>query len=169
VQALSLFVSHDLGGDVADAGLLLGLCAALEIPLMLGLGALSLRIPVRWVVLGGAAAGIVYYGLGATSPGVWLLYVTQPINALYIAAVSGPGISYVQDMLPGQPGRASTLYSITFPFGAMLAGPLFGLSQHFGYRLAFVFASALCLAGLLLLAAIGSTHVAPAPVPDPIP
>ena len=35
VQALPLFVSPDLDGDVRDAGLLLGLCAALEIPLML--------------------------------------------------------------------------------------------------------------------------------------
>jgi SET family sugar efflux transporter-like MFS transporter len=169
VQALPLFVSQDLGGDVADAGLLLGLCAALEIPLMLGLGALSVRIPVRWVVLGGAAAGIVYYGLGSATPAVWLLFLGQPINALYIAAVSGPGISYVQDMLPGQPGRASTLYSIAFPFGAMLAGPLFGLSQHFGYRLAFVLAAASCLAGVLLLASIRSVRTAPSPVPDPIP
>jgi MFS transporter, SET family, sugar efflux transporter len=169
VQALSLYVSNDLGGDVADAGLLLGLCAALEIPLMLGLGALSMRWPVRWVVLGGAAAGIVYYGVGAAAPAVWLLFVTQPVNALYIAAVSGPGISYVQDMLPGQPGRASTLYSITFPFGAMLAGPLFGLSQHFGYRLAFVFAAATCLAGLLLLTMLRNDHVVPVPVTDPLP
>jgi MFS transporter, SET family, sugar efflux transporter len=151
VQALPLFIDRDLGGQASDAGLILGLCAALEIPLMLGLGALALRIPVRWVVLGGAAAGIVYYGLGAVTPAVWVLFVAQPINALYIAAVSGPGISYVQDMLPGQPGRASTLYSISFPFGSMLAGPLFGLSQRFDYRLAFVFSAALCLTAVLLL------------------
>jgi SET family sugar efflux transporter-like MFS transporter len=169
VQALPLFVRDDLGGKVSQAGLILGLCAALEIPLMLGLGALSVRIPLRRLVLGGAAAGVVYYGLVAATPTVWLLLVVQPMNALYIAAVSGSGIAYVQDMLPGQPGRASTLYSITFPFGAMLAGPLFGLSQHFGYRLAYVFASALCLAGLLLLLAIRGSRVASAPIPDPIP
>ena len=151
VQALPLFISHDLGGKVGYAGYLLGLCAALEIPLMLGLGALSTRVPLRALVLGGAAAGVVYYGLGAVAHSIWLLVAGQALNALFIAAVSGSGISYVQDMLPGQPGRASTLYSNSFPIGAVLAGPLFGLSQHFGYRLAYVMATGLCLAGLLLL------------------
>jgi SET family sugar efflux transporter-like MFS transporter len=33
----------------------------------------------------------------------------------------------------------------------VLAGPLFGLAQHFGYRLAYVMTTALCLAGLLML------------------
>jgi SET family sugar efflux transporter-like MFS transporter len=79
------------------------------------------------------------------------LFAGQVPYAVYIAAVSGLGISYVQDMLPGQPGRASTLFSNTFPMGAVLAGPLFGLAQHFGYRLAYVICFALCLAGLLLL------------------
>jgi SET family sugar efflux transporter-like MFS transporter len=65
--------------------------------------------------------------------------------------VSGLGIVYVQDMLPGQPGRASTLHSNTFPIGAGLAGPFFGLGQHFGYRLPYAIATALCLAGLLIL------------------
>jgi SET family sugar efflux transporter-like MFS transporter len=69
------------------------------------------------------------------------------------------GISSVQDMLPGQPGRASTLHSNAFPTGAVLAAPLFGLAQHFGYRLAYAMATALCLAGLLLLAAVRNDHV----------
>ncbi|MDT5040738.1 MAG: transporter, family, sugar efflux transporter, partial [Actinoplanes sp.] len=38
VQALPLLISRDLGGRAEQAGLLLGLCAFLEIPLMLGLG-----------------------------------------------------------------------------------------------------------------------------------
>jgi SET family sugar efflux transporter-like MFS transporter len=160
VQALPLFISHDLGGKVAYAGYLLGLCAALEIPLMLGLGALSTRVPLRALVLGGAAAGVVYYGLGAVTHSIWLLAAGQAVNALFIAAVSGSGISYVQDMLPGQPGRASTLYSNSFPIGAVLAGPLFGLSQHFGYRLAYVMATGLCLAGLLLLIVTRNDQIA---------
>src|ERR671921_1142526 len=39
VQALPLFIRTELGGPVSQAGLVLGLCAALEIPLMLGMGA----------------------------------------------------------------------------------------------------------------------------------
>jgi len=159
VQTLPLFISVDLGREASDAGLILGLCAALEIPLMLGLGALATRVPLRPLVLAGAASGVAYFALAAVTHSLWLLFAGQLLNALFIAAVSGLGISYVQDMLPGQPGRASTLFSNTFPIGAVFAGPLFGLSQHFGYRLAFVLATALCLVGLLILVLVRNTPV----------
>ena len=158
VQALPLFISRDLGGGIGDAGLILGLCAALEIPLMLGLGALSTRVPVRPLLLAGAACGIAYYALAAAASSVWLLVGAQLINALFIAAVSGLGISYMQDMLPRHPGRATTLFTNSFPLGAMLAGPLFGLSAHFGFRLAYVLSAALCLVGLLVLVVVRNDH-----------
>jgi SET family sugar efflux transporter-like MFS transporter len=151
-QALPLYVSHDLHGEVSDAGLILGLCAALEIPLMLALGALSTRIPLRAMILGGAACGVAYYGLATAASAVWMLLALQVVNALFIAAVTGLGISFVQDLLPAEPGRATTLFTNTFPIGAMLAGPLFGLAQHFGFRLAFAIATGLCLAGMIVLA-----------------
>ena len=152
VQALPLFIDQDLGGKASDAGLILGLCAALEIPLILALGALSTRFPLRRLLYAGAACGVLYYGLATVASNVGLLFAGQPLNALFIAAVSGLGIAYVQDMLPGQPGRASTLHSNAFPIGAGLAGPFFGLGQHFGYRLSYAIATGLCIVGLLVLA-----------------
>ena len=159
VQALPLFVSTELGGDVADAGLLLGLCAALEIPLMLGLGVLATRMPLRGLLFAGAACGIAYYGSVAVATEFWVLVAGQLFNALFIAAVSGLGISYMQNMLPGHPGRATTLFTNSFPLGAMLAGPLFGLAQHFDYRLAYWLCTGLCAAGLLLLVVVRNERV----------
>ena len=159
-QALPLYASNDLGGDVGDAGLILGLCAALEIPLMLGLGRLTTRVPLRPLILGGAAAGVAYFGVATAAGSVWVLLAAQLLNALFIAAVSGLGITYVQEMLPRQPGRASTLFANTFPIGAMLAGPLFGIAQHAGFRLAYVTGTALCALGLLLLVPTRNDHVA---------
>jgi SET family sugar efflux transporter-like MFS transporter len=151
VQVLPLFVTVDLGGRVADAGLILGLCAALEIPLMLALGAVTTRIPVRVVVFAGGACGIAYYAMAGLSSAVWQLVAAQLVDAVFIAAVSGVGISYMQDLLPRHPGRATTLFANSLPIGAVLAGPLFGLAQHFGYRLAYGFATVLCTLGLVLL------------------
>nr|MDT0659178.1 sugar efflux transporter [Micromonospora sp. DSM 115978] len=151
VQVLPLFITTDLGGDVSAAGLILGLCAAVEIPLMLALGAVTSRIPVRVVVLVGGACGVAYYALMSVSSAVWQLAVAQVVNAAFIAAVAGVGISYLQDMLPRHPGRATTLFTNTVPIGAIMAAPLFGLAQQFGYRLAYVFATVLCAVGLLLL------------------
>jgi SET family sugar efflux transporter-like MFS transporter len=150
-QALPLFIGTDLGGHVADAGLILGLCALLEIPLMLGFGWLTTRVRLRALVLAGAGCGVAYEVLATFAPGVGVLAAGQIANAVFIASVSGLGITYLQDMLPGYPGRATTLFTNTFPIGAVLAGPLFGLAQQFGFRLAYGIGAVLCAAGLLLL------------------
>ncbi|WP_433222845.1 sugar efflux transporter [Dactylosporangium sp. CS-047395] len=151
VQALPLFISEDLHRDASAAGLILGLCAALEIPLMLGLGVLTTRIPVRTLILVGSAAGVVYYALAWTAPNLWVLAAAQPVNAVFISAVSGVAITYMQDLMPDRPGQATTLFTNTFPIGATLAGPLLGLSAHFGYRTAYGITTVVCAAGLVVL------------------
>ncbi|MFI7070069.1 sugar efflux transporter [Micromonospora sediminicola] len=151
VQAMPLFIGRDLGGEPADAGLVLGLCAALEIPLMLGLGVLTARVRLRTLILLGAGCGVAYYAVAAAAPTVTVLLLAQPVNAMFIAAVSGVAITYVQDLLPGQPGRATTLFTNSFPIGAMLAGPLLGIAAQVGYRWAYGMSTALCAGGLLVL------------------
>ncbi|WP_432971572.1 sugar efflux transporter [Dactylosporangium sp. CA-233914] len=155
VQALPLFIREDLHRDPSAAGLVLGLCAALEIPLMLGLGALTTRFRLRTLILAGAVAGVAYYAVALSTPSLWILVAAQPVNAVFISAVSGVGISYVQDLMPGRPGHATTLFTNTFPIGAAIAGPLLGVAAHFGYRWAYGLSTALCGLGLLLLLAPG--------------
>lgn len=151
VQAMPLHIAQNLHGGVGAAGAVLGLCAALEIPAMLGFGLLSQRFSLRALVRLGPMLGTAYYLIAATATAVWQLAAAQVLNACYIAIVGGLAISYVQQMLPGQPGRASTLYSNTFPCGAMLAGPLLGAAVSHGYRVPYVFAVSLTVVGLGLI------------------
>ena len=125
---------------------------------MMGLGILSTRVPLRPMVLAGSACGVLYFAITAAVDGLGLLLAVQVLNAVFIAAVAGLGISYVQDMLPESPGRATTLFTNTVPVGAMLAGPLFGVAQHVGIRLAYAMGSALCLAGLVILLVVPAGH-----------
>ncbi|WP_221325035.1 sugar efflux transporter [Actinoplanes sp. L3-i22] len=165
VQAMSLYVSTDLHGTIGDSGLVLGLCAALEIPLMLGFGALSTRVPLRRLILIGAGFGVAYQAMAAVAGSVWMLAAAQVLNAVFIAACSGLGISYVQDLMPAHPGRATTMFTNAFPLGQILAAPLFGIAQKFDYRLAYVMNLGLALLGLLLLAvARAPARTAPEPV-----
>jgi SET family sugar efflux transporter-like MFS transporter len=150
-QALPLYISEDLGGSVTDAGLIFGLCAALEIPLMLGLGVLTTRVPVRVLILLGAVAGVGYQTLATFAHAVWVIAAGQLLNAMFIAAISALGIPYVQDLMPDRPGRATTMFTNTFPLGSILAGPLFGLAQSNGFRLAYAIGIGLCVGGLVLL------------------
>ncbi len=151
IQAMPLFIQHDLHGNPSSAGFVLGLCAALEIPLMLGLGVLTTRYRLRPLVLTGVACGVAYYAIALVAPSVWVLGAAQLANAAFIAGVAGIGISYVQDLMPGHPGYITTLFTNTFPIGSAIGGSLLGISAHFGYRLAYGMGSTLCVAGLLLL------------------
>ncbi|WP_229075459.1 sugar efflux transporter [Actinoplanes sp. DH11] len=164
VQAMPLFTSTELNGSIGDAGLILGLCAALEIPLMLGFGWLSTRVPLRVIILAGTVCAVIYQALALSATSIWMLTAAQLPNALFIAATSGLGISYVQDMMPRFPGRATTMFTNTFPIGNILAAPLFGLSQQYGFRLAFGLNLGLCVLGLVLLALARSR---PADTPQP--
>jgi SET family sugar efflux transporter-like MFS transporter len=166
VQAMSLYLGHVLHAQVRDAGLVLGLCAALEIPLMLAFGALSARYPLRRLIILGSSLGAVYYALVALATHSWQVAALQLINASFIAAVQGLGISYVQELLPGEPGRAATLAGNAFPVAAILAGPLLGLAATLGYRYAYAAGAILCVAGLaLLVATVRRGPAAPAPAP----
>jgi MFS transporter, SET family, sugar efflux transporter len=145
VQAMSLFVTTDLGGGIGSAGVILGVCAGLEIPLMLGFGYLSTRVPLRRLVLAGPLFSLAYTLSVAASAHVWQVAAAQLFAACTVAVVQGLGVSYVQEMLPRHPGRASTLFTNAFPAGQMMAGPILGVAQHVGYRAAYLSAAGLAL------------------------
>jgi SET family sugar efflux transporter-like MFS transporter len=161
VQAMPLYVSGDLGGSIRDAGLVLGLCAALEIPMMLGFGALATRVPLRRLLLFGALCAIAYEAVATTAGTVWMLAAAQLLQAAVISTVGALSIPYMQDLMPRHPGRATTLVVNTFPVGQILAAPMFGLAQHFGYRLAYGLNLGMSVLGLLLLLAARRATAAP--------
>ncbi|MEV0679178.1 sugar efflux transporter [Actinosynnema sp. NPDC050436] len=151
VYALPLYLTDVLHGTTADAGLVLGLCAALEIPLMLGFGALAMRIDYRRLVLVGGVVALAYYGVMLATTATWQVAAAQALHAVVIAAVMGVGISYFQDLVPDRPGYATTLFTGTAKVSAMMAGPLLALAQVFGYRSAYAIGLAMSVLGLALL------------------
>jgi SET family sugar efflux transporter-like MFS transporter len=136
---------------VGSAGVILGICAGLEIPAMFGFGLLTKRVPLQLLIRIGPLFGIAYYGLGAVAGEVWQLAAAQIVNACYIAVFQGLAVSYVQELLPLHPGRASTLYSNTFIWGIIVASPVLGIGAKFGYRISFVVAAGLAAVGFVLL------------------
>ncbi|GAA2999962.1 sugar efflux transporter [Actinokineospora diospyrosa] len=152
IMALPLFVAADLGGGAADAGLVMGLCAALEIPLMLGFGALAVRTSQHRLVLVGMAFAVAYHAVVFATTDIWQVAVAQVLNAVVIAAVMGVGISYFQSLDPSRPGAVTALFGNTTVAGTMIAGPLLGLAQQLGYRSAYLMCLSMAGLGLLLLA-----------------
>ncbi len=151
VQLVPLLVRHNLHAGVGSAGVILGICAGLEIPAMFGFGLLTKRVPLQLLIRIGPVFGIAYYGLAAVVGQVWQLAAAQIVDACYIAVFQGLAVSYVQELLPLHPGRASTLYSNTFIWGIILASPVLGIGAKFGYRISFVVAAGLAAVGFVLL------------------
>lgn len=154
VSGLPLFVTTELHGTAGDAGLVLGLCAALEIPLMLWLGAMATRRDLHHIVLAGAAVAITYHATMLTTSGIWQVAGAQLLHAAAISAVMGVGISYFQSLVPDRPGHASTLFSNTATAGGMLAGPLLGVAQAVGFRYTYAISLTMCVLGVTLLASV---------------
>jgi len=151
-QMLPLFLEADLHSQVRQSGLILGLCAGLEIPLMLTLGALSTRLPSRRLIMAGPLFSGAYLVLASTATHIWVLFAGQILNAASIAAVQGLGVSYIQDLMPRHPGQASALYANSVPAGTVLSAPLIADAQNFGYRTAYLIAAGISLVGFILFA-----------------
>jgi SET family sugar efflux transporter-like MFS transporter len=153
--AMPLYVTDVLHGTTSDAGLIMGLCAALEIPLMPAFGALALRVDHKVLVLAGGAVALLYYAALLLTTATWQVATAQVLHAIFISAVMGVGISYFQGLAPDRPGYATTMYTNTLTISAMVSGPLLGLAQAVGYRSAFAIAFALTVLGLVVLLLTG--------------
>ncbi len=154
VSVTPLFVTRGLGLDIEWSGVVLGTCAALEIPVLVGLGRLTGRFGPRRVVAVGSVAGITYYALMTVASDPAVLVGAQVLNAAFIATMSGVGLTLFQDVL-GRPGLASSLFMNTTRVGAVVAGPVIALGggSVLGYAGVFAACGALVLVGLGLLLA----------------
>jgi SET family sugar efflux transporter-like MFS transporter len=151
VTAIPLLVTSDLHGTAGDAGLILGLCAALEIPLMLGFGVLAVKMDHRRLVMIGAVVALAYQALMFTTTSTWQVAVLQVLHAVVISAVTGVGITYFQSLAPDRPGYATTLFTNTLTLGSMLIGPLLGLAKQLGYHTAYLMSLIMSAVGLVFL------------------
>jgi SET family sugar efflux transporter-like MFS transporter len=151
VMAMPLFVTAELHGTTGDAGLVLGLCAALEIPLMVGFGVLTMKVRHHRLVLIGAVVALSYHSVMLLTTNTWQVMAAQVLSAITISSVMGVGISYFQGLAPERPGYATTLFTNTAVVGTMLAGPFLGVAQQFGYRYAYAISLTMSVVGLVLI------------------
>jgi SET family sugar efflux transporter-like MFS transporter len=154
VTTMPLFISVDLHGDVGSAGLVLGLCAAIEIPLMLAFGALANRASLHRLLLVGGLCGVAYCVAVSLATSVWQVAAAQVLHACYVCCIGGLGITYFQELMPVALGRATTLFTNTARLAGMVSGLAFGVVHMYGYRLAYVGSLGLSVTGTAVLAAV---------------
>ncbi len=171
--ALPLYVTRTLDRSDGAVGLLFSVCALVEIPAALALILLPATTRRRPVILLGMLVFVAYFALVAASTTMPALIGTQVARGVAIAVVGALGITYMQDLLPGATGRATTLFANTLTFGSLIAGVFAGAaSQALGYRAALLLCGGLAAAGCVLLAAArrqpGAAPAAPVPADQPV-
>ncbi|HBW2748086.1 MFS transporter [Klebsiella variicola] len=107
--------------------LMWGTAAGLEIPTMLIAGYYARRFGKRFLMRLSAVAGVLFYVGMLTVHTPALLLAMQVLNAVYIGILAGIGMLYFQDLMPGQAGAATTLYTNTTRVGWIIAGSLAGV------------------------------------------
>jgi SET family sugar efflux transporter-like MFS transporter len=153
VTTMPLLLTATMRGNTRDVGLVFGLSAALEIPVMLALGWAAGRFGSLRVMLLSWLFGLLYFGSVAVAVATWQVAAAQVLSAIYVAGLVGVGIVYFQELLD-KPGSASTLYFNGITAGSTLAGVLWGaVVVAAGYRGAFAACVALTSASIVLLAA----------------
>nr|WP_277611052.1 sugar efflux transporter [Streptomyces scabichelini] len=150
---LPLFVTDDLEMSAQFAGLLLGVSAALEIPLMVMVGVWADRIGKQRLMVAATVCATLFFALLPLADSRQLLLALQPLNAAWAAVALNIPVVLLQDSLPGRFGTASALYSSAFKAGMFLGGLTVGtVATWTGYTQVFwVCAGLTGLAGLLVL------------------
>ncbi|HEY1609920.1 MAG TPA: sugar efflux transporter [Paraburkholderia sp.] len=156
---LPLYIVHGLKGTRLDVSVMLGLGALMEIPMMLALGARAAKLrKLNWLAAC-ATVHAVYFVSMSLAPGVTSLIPMQMLNAFVVAVTSCLGMTYVQDLMPASPGRATALFFNASRLGSILSGVLSGvLVQAFGYRGTFLFCAVLAVCALVLFAVPGERY-----------
>ncbi|HKM97347.1 MAG TPA: sugar efflux transporter [Buttiauxella sp.] len=148
---MPLWVSSDLGLPESLAGLLMGTAAGLEIPAMILAGYYVKRFGKRRMMVIAVAAGVLFYvGLILFHSRTALLLL-QLFNAVFIGIVAGIGMLWFQDLMPGRPGSATTLFTNSISTGVILAGVLQGaLAESFGHDSVYWLIAGLGVVALIL-------------------
>jgi SET family sugar efflux transporter-like MFS transporter len=150
---LPLYVTRTLERPDGDVGLLFSVCALVEIPVALSLMLLSSRRRQRRLIQLGMLLLAAYFVLLAAGSTMAVAAGSQVARGAGIALVGALGITYMQDLLPQAPGRATTLFANTLTAGSLVSGVLAGAAaQALGYRAALLLCGGLAAAGWALLA-----------------
>ncbi|MEW7312255.1 sugar efflux transporter [Buttiauxella gaviniae] len=152
---MPLWISTDLGLPESLAGLLMGTAAGLEIPAMILAGYYVKRFGKRRMMVIAVAAGVLFYVGLILFHSHTALILLQLFNAVFIGIVAGIGMLWFQDLMPGRPGSATTLFTNSISTGVILAGVLQGaLAESFGHYSVYWL-----IAGLAVLALILTSRV----------
>jgi SET family sugar efflux transporter-like MFS transporter len=155
---IALHVTKDLHLGAQLVGWMAGICAALEIPVMIVVGRVADRLGKRRVLLAAMAAAAAFFCLLPVARSAAALLALQVLNAAWVGIAMSIPMIMLQEEAPGGAGSSSALYSSAFMSAGLLAGAITGVTADaVGYGGVFWVCAALCAVGGGLLLASSRT------------
>jgi SET family sugar efflux transporter-like MFS transporter len=149
---MPLYMVQELRLPEKLTGILMGTAAGLEIPTMLLAGMAAKRFGKRFLMRCAVISGVLFYAGLLFITGTWQLIALQLLNALFIGVLAGIGMLYFQDLMPGQAGAATTLFTNTTRVGWIIAGSIAGfVAEIWNYHAVFYSALAMVIGAVLCL------------------
>lgn len=137
LTTIPLYLTHELDYGSSLVGNMMGLAALFEIPIMLGIGLLTVKWGAHRLLNLGVLFGCLFFAGMAVVSSEPAMLALQLFNGLFIGATATLGMVVLQDMMRDQVGTATTLFSNAIQVSLLLASLAIGiLGEYFTYYMA---------------------------------
>lgn len=147
-----VYITQQLGIPEQSVGIIMGVAAAIEIPVIILAGRYVNRLGKKPMLIVASGAGILFYSGFIIATSLWQLLFLQIFNALFIGIIATAGMFFFQSFLPERQGVATTLFTNSVSVGVIFAGGLHVfLTKNGQHEQVYIMAGALLLiAGAIL-------------------
>ncbi|MCE7536040.1 sugar efflux transporter [Aliivibrio fischeri] len=151
ITSMPLYLSQELQVDVSWLGLMFGVAAACEIPVMLGAGKMAEKMGTTRVMTLGVISGAMFFLVMLSSTSFTSMLIAQILNGFFIGVCATLGMVALQDMMKDRLGTASTLFSNMLNISVLVSSVLVGVvGELYNYYSALY----LCFIGAIIAAAL---------------
>ncbi len=138
IVSMPLYLSQELKVDANWLGVLFGVAALCEIPVMLWAGKLARRWSALTIMKVGIASGVLFYSMMLVATNYTHLIVAQILNGIFIGTCATLGMVVMQDMMKDKLGTASTLFSNMLQLSMLVSSLSVGIvGELFNYYSSF--------------------------------
>jgi MFS transporter, SET family, sugar efflux transporter len=149
---LPLMLTHVLGANGRELGIVYGIGPVVELPLMLWFGHLASRGHQLALIRLGAAVTVLYFLGVSVAQEPWHVFPVQVLSGMSFAIMTNVAILFFQDLVPGEPGLATTIFANAGNVGNLIGYLCFGaLVEAVGNRGVFFVSATLATATLVIL------------------
>lgn len=151
ITSMPLYLSQELQVDVSWLGLMFGMAAACEIPVMLGAGKMAEKLGTTRVMTLGVTSGAMFFLVMLLTTSFTGMLIAQILNGFFIGVCATLGMVALQDMMKDRLGTASTLFSNMLNISVLVSSVLVGVvGELYNYYSALY----LCFIGAVIAAVL---------------